>query len=409
MQDFDRLTRDHRELLLLLSDESSRTRPQLSELTGWARNTVAQRVEELVEGGWVSGDDDSGSTRGRPATQYSLDGADGMFFVANYSQSHFVGALTNLLGRPYAVESHTMSIEEGPAAAMSAASLALSRLLTKTGRHRSSVVATVIGLPGPIDTATGMPLNPSVMPEWADFPVVDSFQDELGTRVFVENDANLMALGTRISHFPESPDVIFVQIARGVGAGIVSGGRLLHGARGMAGEIGHLPLHRGENIRCYCGNVGCVALFCGDPAVIQNLQDAGLTVESLVDVVDLAKRENPECIAILRQAGRDLGEVLIGLVSTLNPDVLVIGGTLAGLGNHLLTGVREVLYARVQPALTAHLKSVISTDNEQAAVRGAAYLGLRTMLEQGPGRDAPQQGIWVPTLRPTQMNMAGVL
>jgi len=382
MGTFGSLKRDHRTVLMLLRDGRPRTRVHLADATGWARNTVGLRLEELVEAGLVTSTDEQNPGRGRPAALYSLHRESRLLFVASFGLTHAAFAVTDLLGAPVVSESVALSIEVGPTQSLAAARDGLGRLITRSRVSLDSIGAVVVGLPSSIHAATGRPINPSIMPGWSEFDVAEGFGSAFGRPVTAENDANLMALGARVQEFPDASDLIFVKIASGVGAGIVSGGQLRRGARGMAGEIGHLPIPRGDKL-CTCGNRGCVAEYATIGAVIRSLNDEGVAADSLADIVSLTRLGNPHCTRILRQAGRDLGEALVGLVAAVNPEVLILGGPLAAISGDLLAGAQEVVYARAQPALTSHLRMMAWRDHEEAALRGAAALGLDLLVERG--------------------------
>ena len=107
---------------------------------------------------------------------------------------------------------------------------------------------------------------------------------------------------------------------------------------------------------------------------------SGTSVETSQDVVDLVKMGNIDAIQAVRQAGRDIGEVLTACVSLMNPSVIAIGGSMAQAGEHLIAGVREIVYARSMPLATGHLSIVQSTAGASAAVLGASMLAIHHAL-----------------------------
>jgi predicted NBD/HSP70 family sugar kinase len=116
------------------------------------------------------------------------------------------------------------------------------------------------------------------------------------------------------------------------------------------------------------------------PAIARGLRDAGIDAQTGRDVVELVKHGNIDAVQAVRQAGRDIGEVLTACVSLINPSIIAIGGAMAQAGEHLIAGVREVVYARSMPLATEHLGIVQSRAGEDAAVLGASMLAIHHAL-----------------------------
>jgi predicted NBD/HSP70 family sugar kinase len=198
--------------------------------------------------------------------------------------------------------------------------------------------------------------------------------------VLVDNDVNIMALGERTAHWPGEANFLFVKVATGIGAGIISSGELQRGANGTAGDLGHVRVPRGDDVLCRCGNHGCLEALASGPAIAATLRRGGLAAEKGRDVLNLVSHGNLEAIQALRQAGRDLGDVLATVVNLLNPSVIVIGGSLGQAGEHLMAGVREVVYRRSLPLATTHLRIGLSMAGDQAAILGASQLVTQYVL-----------------------------
>jgi glucokinase len=201
-----------------------------------------------------------------------------------------------------------------------------------------------------------------------------------GTPVLVDNDVNIMALGERELAWPEVNDLIFLKVATGIGAGVISSGMLQRGAQGTAGDIGHVHVARGANVPCQCGNRGCLEALASGPAIARALRASGLEAETGRDVVQLVRRGNLDAIQAVRQAGRDIGEVLSTCVNLINPSVIVIGGSMAQAGEHLIAGVREIVYTRSMPLATEHLHIDQSKAGGDAAILGASILAIHHAL-----------------------------
>ncbi|WP_125133516.1 ROK family transcriptional regulator [Microbacterium sp. 10M-3C3] len=368
------------ELFQLLRDGAPRTRAQLAQATGLARSTVAARVDELMRMGLIAPVADAVSTGGRPSSQFALNPGGRVMGAVDIGASHATVALIDLVGSVLEKVSEPLDVAEGPVAVLERVVAMLHDLLSRTGRTERDLAAIGVGLPGPVLHSTGQPINPPIMPGWDRFDVPGWMAQHLDAPALVDNDVNLMALGECAVGWRDTEHLIFVKVATGIGAGVISGGRLLRGAQGVAGDLGHVRVARGADVPCHCGSRGCLEALASGPAIARTLRERGIDAHSSDDVVDLVKHNSIDAIHAVRQAGRDIGEVLTASVSLLNPSVIAIGGSMARVGEHLIAGVREVVYTRSTPLATERLAIVHSTAAEDAAVIGAGVLALEHAL-----------------------------
>jgi predicted NBD/HSP70 family sugar kinase len=368
------------ELFQLLRDGSPRTRAELAMTTGLARSTVALRVEELMSLGLISPVGDAQSTGGRPSSQFALNPSAKFVLAADLGATHATIAVTNLSGAIVGEFSGPIDIADGPEAVLTWMIETGRTLLSEHDLSTADVIAIGIGLPGPVEHSTGRPINPPIMPGWDQFDVPEFVKQHLEVPVLVDNDVNIMALGEQAFAWPQTDNLIFVKVATGIGAGVISGGRLLRGAQGIAGDIGHVQIARGAGIACHCGNRGCLEALASGPAISHSLVELGLDVDGTSSVIELVRRGNIDAIQAIRQAGRDIGEVLTTCVSLMNPSVIAVGGSMAAVGEHLIAGVREIIYTRSMPLATSHLTIVQSAAGKNAAVIGASILAIHHAL-----------------------------
>ncbi|MHC5795045.1 ROK family transcriptional regulator [Lacisediminihabitans sp. FW035] len=364
------------DLFQLLLDGVPRTRAELAVLTGLARSTVAARVDALIASGFVSAVGGAASSGGRPPSRFAFNPTARVVLAIDLGASHSVIAVTDLAGTVLASVRAETAIEDGPEPVLDLVVERARHLLGTLGAQRGALIGIGIGLPGPVEHTTGRPANPPIMPGWHDFDVPGYVHRSFDVPVLVDNDVNIMALGEQRTHWPTQENLLFIKAATGIGAGIIGNGQLQRGAMGTAGDLGHVRVARGSHVTCRCGNIGCLEALAGAPAIAATLGD-GTRVGELLDLVD---RGDPTAVAALRQAGRDLGEVLATCVSLLNPSVIVLGGSLADAGDHLLAGVREVVYTRSLPLATAHLTIVRSRSADDAGILGASMMVVQHVL-----------------------------
>ncbi|HCM94196.1 MAG TPA: sugar kinase [Glutamicibacter sp.] len=368
------------DVLQLFMDGTAHSRTDLASLTGMARSTLQERLDVLISLGLIGTTTDGTSTGGRPPQRLALLPNARLILAIDLGASHLRVALTDLSPTLVAQSQLPISFADGPVAILESALVLADELLASQQRTREDVIAIGMGVPGPVNFETGRPANPPIMPGWDGFDIPAWFQQHLDALVVVDNDVNLMAIGEKDQLETGSEDFIFVKLATGIGSGIISGGLLQRGAQGTAGDIGHVRIRRADGIFCHCGNEGCLEAVAAGPKIATALREQGIEAHSNTDVVALVNSGNIQAIHAVRQAGRDLGEVLAASVSLLNPSLIVVGGRISAAGEHLLAGIREVVYQRGAPLSTQHLQIRTSLSWEVGALRGASMIAINRAL-----------------------------
>ena len=368
------------DLFQILRDGKPRTRTELAAMTGLARSTIGLRIDALMRLGLVGAIGDAVSTGGRPSAQFALAASGRVVLGVDVGASHVRAAISDLTGRILAETAESIPVADGPERVLSWVEATAADLLARTSRSAADLLAVGIGVPGPVEHSTGRPTNPPIMPGWDRYDVPGRLRESFDVPVLVDNDVNIMALGERELAWPDANHLIFVKVATGIGSGVISGGLLQRGAQGTAGDIGHVYVARGKDVPCQCGNRGCLEALASGRALARELSSGGREAVGSQDVVELVKRGDLDAIQAVRQAGRDIGEVLTTCVSLINPEAIVIGGALAQAGEHLIAGVREVVYTRSMPLATEHLQITQSRVGADAGVLGACMLAIHHAL-----------------------------
>ena len=282
-------------LLRLIREEVAVTRADLARVTGLARSTVAQRVDALLEQGLVYEAGGSASTGGRPPTVLAFNRDAGVVLVADLGATHARVAVSDLAGTPLAERASDLDIALGPEHALSWTAERFTELLDDVGRSRDDVRGIGIGVPGPVEFDSGRPVNPPIMPGWDDFPIPDWFEGRYSAPVLVDNDVNIMARGEHRMHWPETEHLLLIKVGTGIGCGIVADGHIHRGARGAAGDIGHIQATSREDVICRCGNIGCLEAIAGGQALAQRLAEMGEDASHSRDVVRLVRGRPRRC------------------------------------------------------------------------------------------------------------------
>jgi glucokinase len=256
---------------------------------------------------------------------------------------------------------------KGPEPALALIKAGIRDLVAK---HRLKPTAIGVSCGGPLDHIGGIIQAPPNLSTWVDVPVKSMLEDEFGVTCRVENDANAGAVAEhRFGAGQGCRNLVFLTMGTGLGAGIITDGRLYHGANDFAGEIGHVRLtrsgpvgyHKAGSVEGWASGGGMVqvarkaveaAIKRKEPTLLAGLLQAGKTITAR-DVALAARKGDAVAARILRSTARRLGETLAILVDILNPERIVIGGLGMRLGDTLLGPAREVMRREALPYSTA--------------------------------------------------------
>jgi predicted NBD/HSP70 family sugar kinase len=373
--------------------EEGITQPVLTERVGLGRSVVAQRVGELESLGLVEPNGLGPSTGGRAPRRLRLRAESGYVLGVDIATNELLVAVSDLAGNLLATLHESSDVSDGPEAIFTVVERMADELLDETGA-RDNLWSVGLGMPGPVafdddGGATAMP----TMPEWDRFPTRARLAGRWSAPVWMDNRVNLSALGERRVNpvAAASRHTIYLGGGESIGAAVVVDGRLYRGARGLAGEIGHVPVPEAADTVCRCGNVGCLDAVAGRAALVRDgrlLAETGqspalaaiLAANGIIRPVDVtvaADKGDPAAKALLHRSARVLGNSLATLVSVFNPDLVILGGGMARARAHLIAAIREAIYSRALPSATQDLRIEPSAvDMEVAGVIGAVQFAV---------------------------------
>jgi predicted NBD/HSP70 family sugar kinase len=360
------------------------SRAEIARSTGLSPATVSTLVGQLVETGLVVDAPQRLSRRsqgGRPPALITLDPAAGVAIGIDFGKRHLAVAVSDLSHEILAERWRTMHEDYDARAGMDGAVKLVDEALTRSGTEPDRVLGVGLGLPGPIHRSTGTVGSSAILPGWTDVRIAEVMSERLALPVHVDNDANLGALaelhwgaGHGASTF------VYLKMATGIGAGLVIGGRLFHGAGGTAGEIGHTTVDEAGPI-CRCGNRGCLEMVASAPALAELLRPTRGEVTG-ERVVELALEGDPGCRRAIADAGSYAGQAVANLCNLFNPERIVVGGSLGAAGEVLLGPLREAVRRRVIPSAVEDVEIVPGVLGDRAELLGAVALVLKEK-EQG--------------------------
>jgi glucokinase-like ROK family protein len=377
--------------------ESPISRARLSQKTKLNKTTVSDLVKELNEHGFVREIGTQSSGAGRPGTLLTLNPSVGYIVSCEIAVDYLEVLVTDFA--PNVI----WQIKE-PTAIGASQSEVLERMLTllreavekgKVASHKLLGIA--VGVPGMVDQASGTILFAPNL-KWRNVPLLPFLEQEsFGAPIFVDNEANMAALG---EHFfgagQEYSEILYLSGNIGLGGGFLSDGHLRRGANGVAAEYGHMTMDPNGEL-CNCGNYGCwetmvsqVGLFKKITDAIQSGERSLLTEKiqgqwerlSVELVVEAAQAGDQVAIRALEEIGHSLGIGIASLLNALNPEVVVLGGILSIASDFLFPVVNEEIQKRALPWNRETVKIIRAAHGSDAAVKGGIATVYQSVLSQ---------------------------
>jgi predicted NBD/HSP70 family sugar kinase len=355
------------------------SRAEIARRTGLSRSTVSSIVADLQSRGLVV-DRETGATEaigsGRPPALIALDSSAGLAVGIDFGKRHLAVALADLSHEILAERWVLMGDDYAADDGMRRAVELVERVLDEGDADRDRVIGVGMGIPGPV-RETGMVGSSAILPGWVGRSPEDRMAQLLELPVRGGNDANLGALAEfTYGAGRGASNLVYLKLATGIGAGIVIDGRLFEGAGGTAGEIGHTTIDETGDI-CRCGNRGCLETYAG-AAAIAGLLSRSLGEELGVDdVLSRAIDGDPGCRRALADAARHTGVAVANLCNLVNPERIVVGGSMGRVGDLLLDPLRESVSLRAIPSAAADVEIVPGQLGERAELLGAVALVLQ--------------------------------
>ncbi|MEP1695158.1 MAG: ROK family protein [Paracoccaceae bacterium] len=370
-------------LPVIVHSRAGVSRSGLAGLTGLSRVTISQRLSELFEASIISEGEDETPTGGRPRRQIRLNKSAAVIAAADVGETHLHIAITDLEPIVLAEVSVPFELRQPPEETLTTIVSLVTDLIKELERDIQDVVGLGLSLRAPVNFDEGTIVGPSVMEGWDDFDIPNFLGQLIPVPILIDNDVNLLAMSEANQDLENSAQIAFVKVGTGIGCGIIADRGVVRGAHGVSGDIGHIQLVTEGAKLCRCGKLGCVEAHAAGWAIARDLRELGYDTHTAEDVLEVLRANVPEAIQLMRQAGRVIGEVVANLVSILNPDKVIIGGVLAETSDHVLSGVKEIVYQRCLPLATRHL--IISTvkHRPEAGVIGAALLVRDWAFEPG--------------------------
>jgi glucokinase-like ROK family protein len=387
-------------LIELLRREGEMTKSDLALMTDFSRTKVTTCIDSLIRKQILAANESTEYSGGRRSRSFRLNENLGLVAGIQIGAIDFDLGVADFSGKLLAKRAEPSLVKDGPIPTLGHACSALEKMLGELGRTADRVLGIGIGVPGPVDFSAGTVVSPPIMPGWDRYPIIETVQQWFPmANIVVDNDVNVMALGEVSQGAARGVrNLISVKIGTGIGAGIICEGNIYRGASGCAGDIGHICVDKDGPV-CACGNTGCLEKIAGGAGIaeratagarngsspsLRSRYEQNGSVLRAEDVGAAALEGDEFSIEVIRESGRQIGEVLAALVNFYNPEMIVIGGGVSNLGNLLLSSIRQAVFNRSLPLATRNLQIVFSGIGPDSGMLGAISLGLKHVLVAEP-------------------------
>lgn len=374
------------QIVRLVRDRAAVTRSALAGRTGLSVSAVHRRVDQLIRTGLLTETGGSVSAGGRPSRELTIDGSYGVIAAATLTESGCRVRLADLSGAVLSSAAHDQDAGDGPEATM-----------TRLWQHVEKAIAGLPGRPDPLAVCLGVPASivpatgelafPFFMPSWHRARPGALVSGHTAAPVLVENDIDLIAVAEARGAAGRAPaeQLLAVRLGERIGCGVISNGTLHRGASGAAGEISHVPVGIASVIPCACGIPQCLESVASGRAVLAALDEQGVSVDDLDQLVAASRGGDPAASTALRRAGSEIGAVLATIVNFFNPSEVVVAGELA-TAEVLVSAIRAELFARCLQAVTHDLTVRVSADPLTASTSGAIAMAQDAALVEAARR-----------------------
>ena len=349
--------------------------------------TVTKMVGELIDDGIVMDFGKIETPGGRRPNIYGLNQNSGYFIGVDICHSHVNIGITDFKGELISEELSIPFIESQPQERFQKLCEIITQFIHNSKVPKHKILSMGINISGRVNTLTGHSYSSFYFDER---PLTEMFENELNINVSIDNDSRAMTYGEYIKGCVNGEkNVLYVNVSWGLGLGIIVGGQLYYGKSGFSGEFGHIPAF-GNEILCHCGKKGCLETEASGLALHRKFleklhsghsslltQKSGYNPNdpiSLNDIIEVALQEDMLAIELIEEIGNSLGKHIAGLINLFNPELVVIGGTLAYAGDYLMLPLRSTIRKYSLNLVSKDSTIKVSKLGEKAGLLGASLL-----------------------------------
>lgn len=353
--------------------------------------TVTKLVAELQDDGYILDFGKQETNGGRKPNIYGLNPASGYFVGVDMLKDKLNIAAIDFKGDKVQLEENIPYQLENTPASLEQFCKIIDDFIVSLPVERNKILAIGVNITGRVNPASGYSYSIFYFEEK---PLAQILEERLQTKVFIENDSRAMTYGEYMKGVVQGEkNILFVNMAWGLGLGIIIDGNLYYGKSGFSGEFGHFCMFENE-VLCHCGKKGCLETEAsgsafhrilmeryreGSNTILAGKLDSGEEI-SLGDLLEAVRKEDVLCIDILEKMGVNLGKGIAGLMNIFNPELVILGGTLSLSGEYISLPVKSAIRKYSLNLVNQDTEIKISKLGERAGAFGACLLSRSKLL-----------------------------
>lgn len=380
-----------RRILGLCINDGDLSLADLSKELGTSIPTTTKLVEELLEDGLLEDRGKQGTNGGRRPSIYGLNPSAGYFVGVDIRRKFISYAVIDFKGTTVTYHEHLPYSVQNSEESFVDMCRYIKESLAESNIAHEKVLAYGFNLTGRVNNETGYCFSYFI---GEDKPIASVLEKELDRPVFIENDSRAMTYGEYIAGTGNGEkNMLFLNVAWGLGMGMIMDGTLSYGKSGFSGEIGHFPLLENNTV-CHCGKTGCLETGASGSAVFRIFMDklkegraSSLTDKytngediHIEEIIEAANDEDVLAIEVIEEIGTVLGRAIAGLINVFNPELIVIGGSVAAAKDYLLLPIKSAIQKHSLNIINSDTKIKLSKLGKKAGPIGSCMLSRSKLL-----------------------------
>lgn len=368
--------------------------PDIAKELNFSVPTISKYIVEMCEDGFLCDYGKIETKEGRHPNSYGVN-ADACYFVGvDIKWFELNLALMNFSGEMIDINTNTNFRFENTPQKRDEVCLLIKNYIDTLDVDKDKIINVNVNVSGRVNPESGYSFS---IFNFEEQPLAEVMSERIGRHVTIENDTRSMAYGEYIKYYSgERRNVIFVNASWGIGIGVVINGEIYSGKSGYAGEFGHMSIYNNE-ILCHCGKKGCLEteasgiaihrellrrIAAGESSVLSRDVAAGRKI-TMLDVIDAVAREDMLCIELVEEVGQKLGKQIANLINIFNPELVIIGGTLALTGDYLMQPIKTAVRKYSLNLVSRDSQILPSKLKDKAGIYGSCMIARRIIFGIG--------------------------
>lgn len=368
-------------IISIIKDSGSISRADIAKQTKLNKATVSTIVDELLQIELIKEIGAGQSSGGRRPILVVLNDNAGSIIGIDLQISHISILLTNLNAKTIWEKKVLFIVGKPIVEILAQLEELINEAVELAPKTPLGILGVGMGIPGIVDQHKGEVL---IAPNlgWHNIPIKKHFEERFDFPIFIDNEANAAALAEKMYGNGKNVDnLVYISAGTGIGVGLILNGEQYHGTQGYSGEFGHMTIER-NGLKCPCGNQGCWEMYASEKSFMNSMNQEGeFNNKSFSDFMGEDLINNHAVMVHLNEVGINLGIGITNIINAFNPDVVIIGNSLAQAGDLILKPIINTVHNRIINYFEQNVKITLTALGDKPRALGAATMVLSHLFE----------------------------